>query len=204
MRYIFIDFEASSLWAGGSYPIEVGWCDVDGNGAGVLIRHNNGWCPDWSWQSEQVHRITRQMLADQGLPAVDVARHLLSVVGAPDVLLVSDAPDFDSRWLRSLLDTAGRTMPLRPLKDLDEVLGLECLPLLGLPLSEMAVADLALDIVVRAQEAEGRVTRRRHRALEDAQGLAFRYRFVRQEVLEQTGGSARSKSILGIRVPTGR
>jgi len=98
---LFLDFEASSL---DGHPIEVAISTVDGEIRSWLIRPAPGWT-DWSPKAEALHGISREMLARDGLPVRDVARHLN--VALADRVAYSDSPDFDGWWCKQLFDAAG-------------------------------------------------------------------------------------------------
>lgn len=104
---VFIDFEASSL-SPESWPIEVGLAWLDGKRVAVeskLIRPRPEWPEsDWNAESQSVHGIPRPDLDDASLPDV-VAKWLLGTVEGRS--LVSDAPEFDQRWLNRLLGCRG-------------------------------------------------------------------------------------------------
>ncbi|UWQ44194.1 3'-5' exonuclease [Leisingera aquaemixtae] len=104
---VFIDFEASSL-SPGSWPIEVGLAWLDERKVVVesrLIRPKPEWPEDdWNPASEEVHGISRSDL-DDAATADDVASWLWETVAGRQ--LVSDAPEFDQRWLDRLLDRPG-------------------------------------------------------------------------------------------------
>lgn len=106
-RFAVLDFEASSL-SDISWPIEVGisWIESDRVQTwSSLIQPHPKWdISDWSIQSEAVHQIPLVDL--QSAPsASSVARVLISM--ASDRTLVSDAPQFEHRWLSRLLDAGG-------------------------------------------------------------------------------------------------
>jgi DNA polymerase III subunit epsilon len=105
-KYAALDFEASSL-SSSSWPIEVGvsWVEADRvqTWSSLIQPHPNWDLTDWSIQSEGVHHIP---LADlqNAPPAPRVAQEVLSV--ASELILVSDAPAFEHRWLSRLLEAA--------------------------------------------------------------------------------------------------
>jgi DNA polymerase III epsilon subunit-like protein len=106
---IFIDFEASSL-SSRSYPIEIGCAWIEDDRVvhvAELIRPDPSWPPDWSAESAAVHGIGHAALA-LAEPAVSVARRFATLLTGRTI--VSDAPDFDSRWLGRLLELT----PQRP------------------------------------------------------------------------------------------
>ncbi|ROT97829.1 exonuclease domain-containing protein [Histidinibacterium lentulum] len=103
-RFIFIDFEASSL-SEDSWPIEVGLASLAGSRIRTwssLIRPEESWpMAAWSDRSQQVHKISLEQLND--VPSAgEVARQLIERAG--DAILISDAPTFDQAWLDRLLD----------------------------------------------------------------------------------------------------
>ncbi len=105
MRYVVIDIEASGF---DGFPIEVGWCDQDGNSESYLIRPAWNWT-DWDIRAERMHGISREHLADRGEPYEAVARlvaELLARCRREDVIIASDNPDYDREWLIKLLQRA--------------------------------------------------------------------------------------------------
>ena len=105
--FIALDFEASSL-SSASWPIEVGlsWIREDRIETwSTLIRPDPDWDQsDWSAQSEAVHGIPLSALLEAPA-AIDVADKFLCM--AKDFILVSDAPEFENRWLTRLLAAGG-------------------------------------------------------------------------------------------------
>lgn len=106
-NYATLDFEASSL-SQESWPIEVGLSWLQGGEVRTwssLIRPAPDWeISDWSAQSADVHGIALETLFDA--PAASAVMN-----GFFDYLagkaLVSDAPEFEARWLVRLLEAAG-------------------------------------------------------------------------------------------------
>lgn len=106
MRVMFLDFEASSL-APDSWPIEVGLAWVTDGRVEVrssLIKPELDWSMRaWSRVSARVHGVALDELR-RAPPASEVARWVAGIVG--DATLVSDAPEWDLRWLTCLCETA--------------------------------------------------------------------------------------------------
>ena len=194
MPYVFVDFEASGL--AGSHPIEFAFVVEDGLGQATLIRPEPEWTL-WDPTAEALHGISRERLLTEGIPAWDVARRALSVLTAdPDIVAVSDAPEWDTAWLDLLLSV----LPDHPriavrshwvaLKDaVDPLMDLvpDWLPSVGGNRAHamQRVRNLGKEIVERAQEVErqrGPVT---HRALPDAEALWRVWRAVREAVTEE-------------------
>jgi hypothetical protein len=105
----FFDIEASSLGEG-SFPIEVGWARVAGetdaiSTGAMLIRPRPDWTA-WSVDAQRVHRISRDELLEHGRPLSEVAEALDAEFGGGQVL--SDAPEWDGRWIDVLYDALGR------------------------------------------------------------------------------------------------
>jgi DNA polymerase III epsilon subunit-like protein len=62
---------------------------------------------DWDRNSAQIHGISLEDLAAEGI-AADVALARLEA-GIGDAMVVSDAPAFDNHWLSMIADAAGRS-----------------------------------------------------------------------------------------------
>ena len=119
MPVLFIDFEASGLGPE-SWPIEIGFAGVNGVDfacSSKLIRPDPSWDEGgWDPISAEVHGIPREDL-DRAEAADLVAAWAVERTGARH--LISDAPDFDQRWLDRLLD-AGWNLPELRLLDFDQ------------------------------------------------------------------------------------
>lgn len=122
---VFVDLEASSLDADG-WPVEVGlsWLR-DGRARTVssLIRPEPDWpMTAWSAESAAVHRIPLREPRDAPA-AAEVARWAAEVIGGDT--LVSDAPEFDGRWLHRLL-AAAEGLRVPPVIDFDRLVATHC------------------------------------------------------------------------------
>ncbi|CTQ48094.1 exonuclease, DNA polymerase III, epsilon subunit family [Jannaschia donghaensis] len=162
---IFIDFEASSLFSD-SWPIEIGLARIEPDGTisqtGRLIRPDPAWSETaWSPESAEVHRIPRSALDDAD-PAADVARWATDAIG--DAVLISDAPEFDQRWLDRLLATRPGAPTLR-IQDFDNAAW-------TVFVESRAGISAALKAVYDTR-ARRRTT---HRAAQDAADLAMSWR----------------------------
>lgn len=108
---LFLDIEASSL-AADSWPIEVGLAWLNGNGAAStswLIRPHRSWSRSaWTEESAAVHGLRLEDLR-QAPSAVEVAGEVAGRIAGR--VLVSDAPEFDARWLGRLLALAPSARP---------------------------------------------------------------------------------------------
>lgn len=103
---VFLDFEASGLF-GRTWPVEAGYATSSGlEDAFLIARHETWSLEDWDRKSAQIHGISLEDLAAEGLSA-DVALARLEA-GISDALVVSDAPDFDNHWLGMLAEATGR------------------------------------------------------------------------------------------------
>ena len=199
----FLDLEASSLLPGG-FPIEIAWVDETGYSETYLVRPADAWLdegndhPNWSWQSEQVHRIRLSTLMSEGVPHDVVARRAAEVLASPAAVVCSDGVQFDVGWLERLFQAADLSASIK-LIDVFEVYGMACRPLLGLlpPVGskyrgrgEDMVRCLARQIVATAEEADDRRPGARHRALADAERLWRTWRAIGLAVRKQlTSGS---------------
>ena len=168
----FLDFEASSLDAG-SYPIEIGWVDEDGQGESYLIQPHWSW-RGWSKRSEAIYHITQDMLRD-GTDATVVARRVQTILS--DANIISDEPAFDAYWLEMLLKVIDAP-PLR-VSDIDALIGLEMRRVLSAITAEpntsewyrqsrLRMDEAQIQAVMAYEDASGR---KPHRALPDAQAL---------------------------------
>ena len=100
----FIDLEASGL-SPRSWPIEVGWCQINAVPQAILIRPCEGWSlDDWSPQAEALHGVSHDALLAGGAAAEEVCERLNIALGGKKVY--SDAPDWDGFWLYRLFDAA--------------------------------------------------------------------------------------------------
>ncbi len=126
-----VEFEASSLLPG-SFPIEVAWVDMNGQGENHLIRPTETWLDGsygWSHQSEAVHGISLNTLMKEGKPPEWVARRAADVLSPRGVMACSDAQDFDGHWMDRLLDAGSERRSVR-LLGVTQVYGWACRPLL--------------------------------------------------------------------------
>lgn len=107
-NFAILDFEASSL-SQESWPIEVGLSWIANSYVQTwssLIRPNPAWdLSDWSPQSAEVHGIALSEL-ESAPSAAEVVAASRNVLGGRK--LVSDAPEFEARWLERLLLAAGQ------------------------------------------------------------------------------------------------
>ncbi|ASP37732.1 hypothetical protein CHH28_03160 [Bacterioplanes sanyensis] len=97
-----IDLEASGFGRG-SYPIEVGFALEDRVVHSFLIRPAPTWL-HWSDEAQQIHGISREQLAEEGISVREVALQMNQLLR--DKTLYSDAWSFDSSWVGRLFDEA--------------------------------------------------------------------------------------------------
>lgn len=97
-----IDVEASGFGSL-SYPIEVGVINQFGERFCGLIKPQSDWT-HWDEQAESLHGISRQLLAEKGLPAHEVCQQLNQfLIGQ---VVYSDGWVVDDTWLIKLFDAA--------------------------------------------------------------------------------------------------
>ena len=173
---LFVDFEASSLEPGG-FPIEIGWCDAEGQGEAHLIRPAPGWTA-WSATSQGIHGITPERLRAEGELVEVVARRTASAFSPKRALVLSDAPPFDQAWLDRLFIAGGIRMRGRLLGLWQALrrIAADTLREAGVP--DAAAPGLLREVgegVRRADAARGPVV---HRALADARRSAALWRDV--------------------------
>ncbi|MEH6523846.1 3'-5' exonuclease [Sulfitobacter sp.] len=137
-KFATLDFEASSL-SQESWPIEVGlsWlADGEVQTWSTLIRPAPDWnLSDWAPQSAAVHGIALEEL-DDAPAAYRVVGDLLESLG--NRVLVSDAPEFETRWLTRLMK-AGAQATVPNVEDYHSV-------------SSASFSGLALDMLYEALE----------------------------------------------------
>jgi DNA polymerase III epsilon subunit-like protein len=175
-RLLFINFEASSIGVG-SFPIEVGWCHLNGRGTSHLIRPDQSWTA-WSLASQRIHGISREELQTKAAPVEQVAHSVAAALAPERAVVLSDAPLFDQFWLNKLLVQGGVPVTI-PIVDLWELLGGKTATILR----QAGVPDRAVSHLIRETGAAARreVEARgppRHRALPDAQRNAATWRTV--------------------------
>jgi hypothetical protein len=158
-----IDFEASCLPRHGrSFPIEVGIADPRGNARSWLIRPHASWS-GWTWTAEAqaLHGLTLDHLVLHGQSADHVMAELISVTR--DYRIVADSK-LDSAWLETLAHAATQAVPW--------------------PIDHVATLFDELDItsedIRSALAMMDRVSRRRHRAGDDAAWLAGLIRHLQE------------------------
>ena len=113
---VFLDFEASSLSKKG-FPIEVAWVFETGEEEAHLIRPAADWT-DWAASAEAIHRIPRDPLEREGMPAAEVARRALEALSGHR--LYASAPSWDGQWLSRLLRAGGLPRHALRLRDTEE------------------------------------------------------------------------------------
>ena len=108
----FVDCEASALGPG-SWPVEVGIARVvsgEVRSDGRLIRPHPDWnMKHWSPASAEVHGIPLEQLHDEGHPAEEVAAWLAAELRGAGV---SDAPEYERRWIGRLWELLDPRPPL--------------------------------------------------------------------------------------------
>ncbi|WP_218310223.1 hypothetical protein [Alteromonas antoniana] len=104
-----LDVEASGFGSN-SYPIEIGVARSDGARFCRLIRPFSSWS-HWDDSAEQLHGISRKLLAEYGADPVLVCRELNTFMG--DRTAYSDGWVVDHPWLIKLFAEAGVRMTFR-------------------------------------------------------------------------------------------
>jgi len=161
-KFSTLDFEASSL-SEESWPIEVGlsWLEAgEVQTWSTLIRPAPDWnLSDWAPQSAVVHGIALEELEDAPI-ADNVVGDLLKNLG--DRVLVSDAPEFETRWLSRLMK-AGTQAAIPTIEDYHRV-------------SFASFSGLALDMLYETLEQRTAP----HRAGPDSARLSHAWRKAMQ------------------------
>jgi len=100
-----LDIEASGLGRS-SYPIEVGFVLPDGHAYCTLVHPEPEWT-HWDSSAAALHRITRELLHERGLPAKEVAKRLNAQLAGQ--IVYSDGWANDYTWLNALFEAAEMT-----------------------------------------------------------------------------------------------
>lgn len=104
---LFLDCEASSL-SPDSFPIEIAWNNSEGMIESYLInifRYPNEY-DDWSKDAQSLHGITKQYLAEKGKEPQFVVDQMEQRLNGK--VLLTDAPDWDSFWIRRLYESVNK------------------------------------------------------------------------------------------------
>lgn len=115
---LFLDYEASSLWAD-SYPIEAGYSRLDlPEPVSFLITPHESWrgCI-WDVNSESIHGIPQILLEVEGVPTEEACRRLAAATEGRTV--ISDYPRVEKQWTERLFDACGLRAPfvVQPFED---------------------------------------------------------------------------------------
>ncbi len=163
-----LDVESSGLHAT-SFPIEFGWCDDGLVGESFLVRPHPTWSRlvDWSFDSQEVHGISWEMLMDEGVSVIEAVERVIEATRGRKVL--SDAPELEERWTLRLFAAAGVPMRILYEPHIGEV---------GEMLCGAGPAETAMDRFAVAEEIAERAFPHVHRALGDAMGTAALRRFA--------------------------
>ena len=146
----FVDVEASGFGRG-SYPIEVGFVDSEGQAFCCLIHPVEDW-HHWDAEAEALHGISRELLMRHGRPPAWVAAELNNRLRGQVVYCDGWAHDYP--WLARLYDSAD-LVPSFQLRDLRQLLS-----------DEEAARWHEVCDQVRSEQLTGR-----HRASSDAKVL---------------------------------
>ncbi|MTH95267.1 hypothetical protein [Roseibium sp. RKSG952] len=114
--WIVIDFEASSL-NDGSYPIELGYCDLDMNSGGFLIKPKPEWA-DWHPDAASAHGIPRELLFAVGIPIREAAERINYMADSGKSFLC-DGGASDQRWYEALFRETDTVPEIMTLRDFD-------------------------------------------------------------------------------------
>lgn len=162
----FIDFEASGLDLGKSYPIEVGFCDETGSGDSWLIKPDSEWLW-WDPSAEGIHKIKRSELKKSGLEPVMIASILNATLKTETVYC--DGHRYDAYWLNELFRVAN----LRPTFQLGNYSSFIQQEILNLPISVQKKQKKWKAFVGEYYSKKEVI---QHRALADCQRLARLYK----------------------------
>lgn len=154
-----LDVEASGFGRG-SYPIEVGFVQCDGESFCTLIQPEPDW-QHWDASAEALHGISRELLCKHGKPPVWVAGQINSRLAGQTVYC--DAWGHDYPWLARLFDAVDMTPSFR-LADLRSLLT---------PDDQQRWHELR-------EQVRDELQLRRHRASADARVIQLTWQRLRQ------------------------
>lgn len=103
-KIVVLDIEASGL-SEDSYPIEIGWVDLDGQRCDTfLIRPEPGWTYWDPIAEETIHGISKTELQGQGISAQEAATRLSHRLTGCRVIV--DAVEWDQFWMKRLFSSS--------------------------------------------------------------------------------------------------
>jgi hypothetical protein len=105
-EFIFLDIEASGLGSG-TFPIEVAYASSIGDKSEYLIKPTIDWLNHGSWCSNaehRIHKISRNMLIEEGVTVLDVANALNKAL-CGKLVLCNDL-EYDGVWITHLFKAA--------------------------------------------------------------------------------------------------
>ncbi|MFP3544403.1 transcriptional regulator [Rhizobium sp. SIMBA_035] len=171
---VFLDFEASSL-SKHSYPIEIAWVFEDGQSRSLLIAPPANWT-DWSADAERLHGISREKLADEGVPISLVVQEMMATLSDHD--LFASSPSWDGKWLSVLLRAGGVPRHALRVRKSDHLFVEVALMLIeDRDVRGVDAAALVANVIARSEPAGPA-----HRALPDAALELERLRLVREAI----------------------
>jgi len=103
----FLDVEASSL-SRNSYPIEIAWSDRFGNIESHLINVHavDSWL-DWSYESYEIHGISREMCKKDGVEPNWLCNRLDESISS-DEIIYCDGGELDEFWVDELFGAGSK------------------------------------------------------------------------------------------------
>ncbi len=116
---------------------------------------------DWSEAAENIHRISRAELEEDGRPVSDVAQEALSALAGHT--LYASAPSWDGKWLSTLLRAAGHPRHALRLAKSDAAFFDAAVEILGQYCNASEVEQLVQSVIMTIAP-----DRPAHRALPDA------------------------------------
>lgn len=173
----FIDCEASSL-RHDSYPIEIGWSEESGMVKSFII--DPSFVPNWidwdEYAEREIHHISQTMLSLYGISPQFAAQQLNNRLKGK--IVFSDAPDYDSFWLRRLFQ-ATEIEPLFKVGDFFQLLhqvAIDAYRPSGISSEKIE------DVWERAQAQADKQCPHTHRARNDVKNLQLAYQYFCEEL----------------------
>lgn len=153
---LIIDFEASSLYNEGSYPIEFAWTKSTGEISSHLI--NLSKVMDrvyWDFNSECIHNIPLEEVLADGLDPQFVVEKFLSDIDGRQAV-ISDGSEMDMEWMRILFAQTTKTLPFAQIVKYED--------LLSAVIRKRSADTVSVDEVVHKLIEDGVERHRTHRA----------------------------------------
>jgi hypothetical protein len=168
------DTEASSLDTSKSWPIEIGWVDINletghfENEKSFLLKPNKNWT-DWNPESEKIHNISKETLVKEGVSAIKAYNTIKENYKGEHILVDSN---YDVFWFKQLEKQAIKE-GLKKTIDI-KFFDFETYLMQIIYSHKNTVFPHIYDISDKAYKIQPHI----HRALQDAQNMAWKIKLA--------------------------